>query len=328
MKYHRLESCGFSVSDVSLGTHTFSGECWGTVNDAVSRATIEAAVDAGVNLFDTAHAYGLGHAEDVLGDALKGVRDDVVICTKIGSRWDANGKRWTDCSYPSIIESLKHCLRRLRTDYVDLYLLHYPDPNVGIQESMRAMADLMEQGLIRGTGVSRFSLRQLKAATQYIDISVAQYPLSIFDRQFGLQPGYDELHATWPVLEFCRQKGIGVMAYGSLAKGLLAGKKDPFPHDDWRCHATRFQPGHYEKWQAVASELDVIAKRHGLLLSQLAIRWTLSQAGVITSVVGARNPAHIMQNIGASGETLPENDLAEIEEIMGRAGHCPDFYSE
>lgn len=316
---------------MSLGTHTFSGEGWGKTNDELSIRTIKAALDAGVNLIDTAHSYGLGHAEELIGEALKGRREEVVICTKVGSRWDDNGKRWTDCSYGSTIESAEQCLKRMRTDYVDLYLLHYPDPNVEIQESLRAMSELMEKGMIRGVGVSRFSLDQLEEAARYVDISVAQYPLSIFDRQFGLQPGYDELHDTMPILDFCLRKGIGVIAYGGLAKGLLAGRftgEEAFPQRDWRSKATRFQKGEFEKWLSVASELESIAKRYAIALSQLAISWTLSQPGVITSLVGARNPAQILQDVGAAGWRLKDDDLEAIENIMARTGHCPDFYSE
>jgi aryl-alcohol dehydrogenase-like predicted oxidoreductase len=331
VRYNKLPSSGIPVSEVSLGTHTFSGDGWGKTNDELSIDTIKAALDAGINLIDTAHSYGLGHAEELIGKALRGRREEVVICTKVGSRWGANGKRWIDRSYGSIVESVEQCLKRMKTDYVDLYLLHYPDPDVEIQESMRAMSDLLEKGVIRGVGVSRFSLGQLKEATRYVNISIAQYPLSIFDRQYGLQPGYDEWHSTVPILDFCFRTGIEVMAYGGLAKGLLAGRftgRETIPQWDWRSKATRFQKGEIEKWISVVIELEPIAKSYGLTLSQFAISWTLSRPGVITSLVGARNPAQIRQNVGAAGWRLKDDDMEEIENIMARAGHCPDFFGE
>jgi aryl-alcohol dehydrogenase-like predicted oxidoreductase len=321
MEYCEIRTSGLQISEVSLGTHALSGDGWGQTDDEASIRTVRAALDTGINLLDTAHAYGLGHCEEIIGEALKGRREEAILCTKVGNRWDAEGNRWPDLSYDSILESIEHGLSRLQTDYVDLYLLHFQDPQVEIKESMRAMSRLLDEKVIRAVGVSRYSLDRLEEATRWIDLSVAQYPLSILDRWFGLQPGLDEWHKTTPILEFCRKKGIGVMAYGGLAKGLLTGKFtgiEMFSEGDQRRRAARFQGKEFGRWVEVVQEIKPIAERYGRTLAQLAINWTLCQPGVVTGLVGARTPQQVDDNAGASGWRLEPADLREIEKIVAR----------
>ncbi len=321
MEYHELGSSGIKVSEVSLGTHALSGDGWGEIDDEVSIKTISTALDTGMNFIDTAHAYGLGHGEEVVGKALKGRRGQAILCTKVGNRWDGKGNRWPDCSYDSIMESIEHGLKRLQTDYVDVYLLHFPDPQVDIKESMQAMSKLLDEKVIRAVGVSRFSLEKLEGATKYIDLSVAQYPLNALDRQFGLQPGFNEWHQIGPVLEFCRKRKIGVMAYGAIAKGLLAGKftgSETFPQSDQRHKNAKFQGQAFRQWVEVAKKMKPVAEKYGKTLAQLAINWNLCQPGVVTALVGARTPEQVKENTGGSGWKLAPEDLNEIEEILAR----------
>lgn len=322
MDYRELGSSGIQVSEVCLGTWTIGAESWVGVNDEESIETIRTAIDLGMNFIDTAHAYGLGHAERIIGEALKGRREQAVICTKVATRWDEEGTRYPDCSYDFIMQAVEDGLERLQTDYVDVYLVHYYYTKVPIKETMRAMARLLDEKVVRAVGVSRYDVPQLEEARKYVELNVGQYDLSIFQRHFSYQTPPDPdrpVRPIAPVLDYCRVNNIGVMGYGAVAKGLLAGRFDgteTFPEGDPRSRNKMFQGEEFKKRVKAAEKMRPIAEKHGKTLAQLAINWNLCQPGVTTALVGARSPAQVRDNAGGSGWRLKQEDLEEIERIV------------
>ena len=317
MKYKELGRSGIKVSEVSLGTWTISGGNWGETDDEESIDVIRTAVDIGMNFIDTAHAYGRGHSEELIGRALNGRREDAVICTKVVNRWDeAEQKMVTDCSYDSIMREFEKGLKRLQTDYLDVYLIHSFDPNVPIKKTMRALRKLQDEKVVKAVGVSRYSLDQLKEASGYIGIDVVQYPMNIIRRK-----------EISPLLDYCHKENISVMAYAALAKGLLAGKfngTETFPVSDNRNKNPMFQGDKFKKRVEAVEKIRPIAERHGKTLAQLAVNWNLCQPAVATALVGARTPNQVKDNAGGSGWRLAPEDLEEIEGIVADLEE-PDF---
>jgi len=317
MEYQELGKSGIKVSEVSLGTWTISGGNWGKTDDEESIEVIRTAVDIGMNYIDTAHAYGRGHSEELIGRALKDRRKDAVICTKVVNRWDeAEQKMVTDCSYDSIMREFEKGLKRLQTNYVDVYLIHSFDPNVPIKETMRALRKLQDEKVVKAVGVSRYNIDQLKEAADNIRIDVVQYPMNIFRRK-----------EISPLLDYCHEENISVMAYAALAKGLLTGKfngTETFPDNDNRSRNPMFQGGEFKKRVEAVERIRSIAEKHGKTLAQLAVNWNLCQPAVATALVGARTPNQVKDNAGGSGWRLAPEDLEEIEGIVADLEE-PDF---
>jgi len=261
-----------------------------------------------MTFIDTAHIYGRGHSEEIVGQAIEGRRQEAIICTKVHSHWSEKGERWVDCSYDGIMQAVQAGLKRLRTDYIDVYLIHNFDPNTPIPETMRAMEKLLQDGVVRAVGVSRYNLEQLEEAQSCIQLHAVQYPLNIFRRR-----------EISPILPFCREHSIGVMAYAPLSKGLLTGKFDAnttFPADDNRSRNPIFQGKAFKEHLAAVDRLRPIAAGYGKTLAQTAINWNLCQPGVTTALVGAKRPAQVEENAGASGWRLKREDLDEIEKTL------------
>jgi myo-inositol catabolism protein IolS len=307
MEQRPLGNSGISVSAVSIGTWAIGGANWGAVNDADSVAAIQEAIDVGMTFIDTADIYGKGHSEEIVGKAIKGRRGQVVVATKVANRWNEAGEVWPDCSYDYILEAVRASLERLQTDYIDAYIIHRPDPNTPIPETMRALDKLLNDGVVRAVGVSRYDREQIEQARQCIQLHVAQYPLNIFRRE-----------EITPILPFCRQHEIGVMAYAPLSKGLLTGKFDSattFPENDLRSGIGAFQGAAFKDRLDAVEKLKPIAARHGKTLAQLDINWNLCQPGVTTALTGAKTPQQVRENAGGAGWRLTTQDLNEIERI-------------
>ena len=183
MEYHVLGKSDLKVSEISVGTWAIGAENWGEVHDQDSLAAIRKALDVGINFIDTADIYGKGHSEEIVGQALVGRRQEVIIATKVANRWDAKGNVWPDCSYEYIMQAVRESLKRLRTDYIDVYLIHRPDPETPIPETMRALDKLLQDGVIRAVGVSRYNREQIEEAQTCLELHVAQYPLNMLRRQ-------------------------------------------------------------------------------------------------------------------------------------------------
>lgn len=308
MEYRELGTSGIQVSAVCLGTWAIGGENWGQVDDDDSIAAIRKALDVGMTFIDTADIYGKGHSETIVGRAVKGRRQEAIIATKVANRWNDKGEQWRDCSYDYIMEAVQASLKRLQTDYIDVYLIHAPDPSTPIPETMRALEKLLQDGVVRAVGVSRYNRAQIEEAQSCITLHAAQYPLNILRRS-----------EITPILPFCREQNIGMMAYAPLSKGLLTGKfsvDTEFAENDLRRNSVVFQAEAFRKRLAAVEAFKPIAKKHGVSLAQLAINWNLCQPGVTTALTGAKRPDQVAENAGGAGWRLDEADLAEIERIV------------
>lgn len=317
----KLGASGIEVSPVGLGAWAIGGWMWGGTDEQKSIAAIQASLDAGVNLIDTAPAYGYGRSEEIIGRAIHGRRDQVVLATKCGLIWDreegqfffhANEKGAT--SEPSshrifrslrpesIRQELEQSLRRLKTDYIDLYQTHWQDATTPVEQTMSALLDLKAQGKIRAIGVSNASREQIEA---YGPIDSDQERYSLLDRAIEDNG----------VLPYCRQQNIAVLAYSPFAHGLLTGKLRPgqtFPEGDLRRSNPRFTADKIQQVNDLLASFAPIAQHHGATLGQLIIAWTFSQPGVTCALCGARDAAQAVQNSAAMGIELSEDELRAI----------------
>jgi aryl-alcohol dehydrogenase-like predicted oxidoreductase len=308
----RLGRYGPEVSVVGLGAWEAGGDAWGPnpSDEEVVRA-IRTAFDAGMNWVDTAEVYGGGRSEELVGRAVAGIRDEVLIFTKVGGRDSGSGFRPED-----VKRAIRGSLRRLGTDYVDLYQIHWPDPEVPIEETWGAMAELVEEGLARYVGVSNFDREQVERclAIRHVDSVQNQFSLLKQDDRAELLPWLEE-------------RGVGYLAYAPLAFGLLTGaiRADTvFDSRDWRsgtqhqgeAYRNLFAPGRREEKLALVERLRQVADRLGVPLATLALRWVVEQRGVTAAIAGSRNPGHVRTNALAGDLRLDPGTVAEIDEIF------------
>jgi aryl-alcohol dehydrogenase-like predicted oxidoreductase len=327
MQTHPLGKTEIHLTTLGLGTWAIGGPWdfgWGPQEDAESIATIQQALDLGVNWIDTAPAYGLGHAEEIVGRAIKGRRDRVIIATKCGLVWD-DPKSHTVTHHlkvASVFKEAEESLRRLGVEAIDLYQIHWPRPEADIEEAWAAIATLIAQGKVRYGGVSNFNVSQLKRVQALHPIASLQPPYNLLDRAVEAE-----------LLPYCKENGIGVVAYGPLAYGLLTGKYtreriEALPKNDWRHRGARFQEPELSANLALVDQLKPIVERHGRSLGQLAIAWVLRRSEVTSAIVGARRPSQFMENAQAADWVLPEEDLRAIDALLGwrdttLAGYTP-----
>ncbi len=314
---------GLTTSSIGFGTWPIGGtatkEGYGGVDDAEAIAAIRHAIDLGVTCFDTAPAYGLGRAEEVLSTALGARRKDVVVVTKCGIPYsEEEGRFGRNATHDHIIASTEESLRHLHTDYIDVLLIHWPDVNTPAEETMRALNGLRESGKIRYAGVSNFSNEQLADCLQYGPLVCNQVGYNLFDRRREAE-----------TFAFCREHGIGVMAYGPLAHGLLTGtftRETTFGERDWRATGKAFGLPLFErdnlvKNVAVVDELKAFAEVRGHTVAQLALAWVLRNPAVSVALVGARKADEIASALPAADWHLSDDDAAAIARIMaGAAG--------
>ncbi len=305
MRLKKLGDTELQVSTVALGTWPMGGTTYGYVDDNESIATIHAALDAGINLIDTAPGYGNGRAEEVIGKAIKQRRDEVVIATKVGIV-ESPRNHHRDLSPASIRREIDDSLRRLDVETIDLYQIHWPDRTTPIEDSLAELAKQQQAGKFRYLGVSNFDLKLLKEATSIMKISSLQPHYSLLNREIEAE-----------ILPFCQANKISILAYGSLGSGILAGKyqeQPKFDPDDTRYNFYRFF--HEPMWSKAKQLLDVlenIANRHQRPVSHVAINWITQKESVASALVGARKPAQIKENAAAGEWLLTAADLEEIE---------------
>ncbi len=278
------------------------------------KATVQKALELGINFFDTAQAYGFGLAERMLGEALKpylkGPREDIVLATKGGLRMEGE-KLLRDASALWIRQGVEQSLRNLGVDYIDLYQIHWPDPNTPIEETASALDQLVHEGKIRYVGVSNYNVEQMKAFEQTRKLDALQPPYSLFRRDIEQD-----------ILPYTQKHGIGVLIYGPLAHGLLAGAFTPqttFAADDWRNKSEIFHGEIFQRNLAVVEQLKHLAEQEGMTVAQLAIAWVLAQPAIDVAIVGARNPEQLEQTAQAGEIHLTQATLREIERIMREA---------
>ena len=297
----RLGASGPAVFPLALGCMGMSG-MYGPSDDGESVATIHAALDRGVTLFDTGDFYGMGHNEMLLGRALKGRRDQAVLSVKFGALRGPDGS-WigVDARPVAVKNFLAHTLTRLGVDHVDVYRPARLDPNVPVEETVGAIADLVKAGYVRAVGLSEVGAETVRRAHAVHPVADLQIEYSLLSR------GPEE--RIFPALT---ELGVGVTAYGVLSRGLLAGSK-PQGKSDFRAYLPRFTGENRERNERLVAALAAVAKEKGITPSQLAIAWALAKGRHVVPVVGARTRAQLADSLGALDVVLTSEDVARLE---------------
>ena len=308
MEFFTLNSA--RVSRIGLGTWAIGGTEWGEVSEGDAIATCLAIFDHGINLIDTAPIYGYGRAEDIVGKAMRqhGRRDRFYIATKAGLEWNDNGV-FANSDPTRLRKEFEDSLRRLGTDYVDLYQIHWPDTTVPVERAAEVLLALYEERRIRSIGVSNFSVAQMEDFRRVAPLHSNQPPYNLFERAID-----DE------VLPYCQQHSIAVLTYSSLSRSLLAGRvtRDMnFAKNDIRSEDPKFQPPRFQQYLRAVERLDAFAReRYGKRVLDLAVRWVLDRPGISAALWGAKSPEQLNAVDGIFGWTLDSAAVAEIDSIV------------
>jgi len=302
MQYQSLGKSALKISTIIMGTFQAGKSKLAGIDDTQSTRAIRAAFDAGVTTFDSAEAYGKGHAERILGAALCDVRDRVVLATKVSPN---------RLGYDQVLNACHASLRKLQTDYIDLYQIHWPSGSFGgkvvpVEETMAAMNKLKEQGKIRAIGVSNFSRAQVAEAAKFGPVDSLQPPFSLFWR-----------HVEKDAMTYCRDNNISILAYSPMAQGLLTGRFGPdhkFEKGDHRSKNKLFQPENYQRVQQALARLKPIATAQGVNPGQLALAWVIAHPGTC-AIAGARNAEQAALNARAADISLSASTLTQMDEI-------------
>jgi len=309
-----LGNSGVQLTTVGLGTWAMGGGdwqySWGPQDDAESVRTIHRAFDLGINWIDTAPAYGLGHCEETVGRALRGLHDRPFVATKCARCWDDRGMLLGRLKKESVRREAEDSLRRLGLDVIDLYQIHWPDPDEDIEEGWATVAELIGEGKVRFGGLSNFDLSQLKRAQAIHPVTSLQPPYSMLVR--GVEAD---------LLPYCAAHGIGVIAYSPMQKGLLTGKVTrawaaSLAADDHRRNDPDFQEPRLSANLALGDALRSIAAKHGKTVAQLAIAWILRRPELTAAIVGARRPEQIEQTVAGGAWDLSAEDIKAIDVLL------------
>ena len=318
LEYIDIKGTNLISSRIALGTWAIGGWMWGGTDEKESIRTIHAALDQGINLIDTAPVYGQGRSEEIVGEALRqhGGREAVIVATKVGLDW-TTGKVERNSTRQRIHQELGDSLRRLQTDYIDIYQVHWPDPLVPIEEVALTLRELREQGKIRAIGVSNYSPQEMARFEAIAPIHTIQPPYNLFEREI-----------EHDVLPYTVRRGITTLTYGALCRGLLSGAMHvgrQFAKDDMRkISDPKFQQPHFAEYLDAASKLDAYARDHfGKRVIHLAVRWLLDQPGVGIALWGARRPEQLAPIREVSGWSLTKDDFATIDAILAESIRNP-----
>jgi aryl-alcohol dehydrogenase-like predicted oxidoreductase len=326
MQLRQLGNSPLRITPVIFGAWAIGGWMWGGNEERDSIAAIHAALDNGINTIDTAAIYGMGYSEELVAKALQGRRDGVIIATKCGMRWDdpkqEGSNPWpqkmNDGTPVTVMRNAKphsiqyeceQSLKRLKTDVIDLYQIHWPDLTTPPEDSVRAMEELLKAGKVRAIGVSNYNaewMRRAKAAAP--NLASLQPPYSLLQR--GIETD---------IVPFCRQNNIGIIVYSPMERGLLTGKVGPertFAPGDHRAEHKFFAKEHRQRVQDALAKIQPIADRHNASLAQVVINWTFSQPGITAAIVGARNAEQAAHNAGAMRFTLSADELQAIRKAF------------
>jgi aryl-alcohol dehydrogenase-like predicted oxidoreductase len=303
-----IPGTSLKVSPVAIGTWAIGGWMWGGTDEAESIATIRAAFEHGINIVDTAPVYGFGRSEEIVGRAIdeSRLRSNVIIASKVGLQWEG-GRVSRNASRARIMREVEDSLRRLRTDYIDVYQVHWPDPLIAIEETADAMHTLFAQGKIRAIGVSNFSVGQMEQFRRVAPLHVLQPPYNLFER--GIEAD---------LLPYCRKNKIAMLGYGALCRGLLSGRMKAdtvFDGDDLRQADPKFVKPRFAQYLAAVGKLDRLAQRFGKRVIHLAVRWMLDQ-GITTALWGARHPDQLQPVDEVTGWSLDASARAEVDRIL------------
>src|SRR5438105_3818432 len=317
MNTKRLGNSDLMITPIGFGAWAIGGSgwqfAWGGQDDRDSVAAIREALDHGVNWIDTAAVYGLGHSEEVVARALQGLSKRPYVFTKCSLVWDEQRQIGHSLKARSIRRECEASLRRLKVDVLDLYQIHWPDPDEDIEQGWATMADLQDEGKVRHIGVSNFNVAQMKRAQAIAPIT-------------SLQPRYSLLHREIEaeMLPFTARENIGVIAYSPMASGLLTGAMTPeriagLPADDWRRGHSDFQEPRLSRNLKLVRLLRAIGNHHGRSPGEVAVAWVLRDPAVTGAIVGARRPDQVRGLSGAAGFRLRPQELAKIEAFVARA---------
>lgn len=313
MRYTMLGKTELKVSQATIGTWAIGGAGWGDVNKKESMEAIETMIERGVNLIDTAPFYGLGESEKIVGEVIRDKRDDIVLLTKAGTGWDEKGVPFKRSDYKSILKDCEESLQRLKTDYIDLYLIHWPDEVTPIEEMMDAMNKLKQDGKIRFIGASNFSKEEVLESEKYGSFDVLQHPYSMVAQDFR------------ELLTWAHKNNIGTMSYGSLGAGILTGSIQEMPkfsEDDMRLNFyDYFKEPKFSKVMQLVKRLDVYAEKYNVPVSQVTINWNTQSGFLDTILMGVRNKKEAEENCAAFEWKLEQEDVEsitkDIQETLG-----------
>lgn len=316
MEYRKLGKSDLEVSAITFGAWAIGGWMWGGTDMKEAVKAIHAGLDQGMTSIDTAPVYGFGLSEKIVGEALKGKqRDKIQIFTKFGLRWDTDkgglhmkskNNEGADidvhhyAAKDSVIYECEQSLKRLHTDHIDLFQIHWPDPTTPISETMEALALLKKQGKIREAAVCNYKLTDLEEAEKTISLASDQIPYSMLLRDYEKEE-----------IPYCIEQQIGILAYSPMQRGILTGKFTPehqFNKGDHRASARYFQPENIRRINVFLEKIRPIAEEHQASLAQLVLRWTIDQPGITVALAGARNPQQAIQNAGAADINLSEEE--------------------
>lgn len=300
------------VSRIGLGTWAIGGSEWGQVPEGEAIATCLAALDRGMNLIDTAPIYGHGRAEEIVGKAMRqhGRREDFYIATKAGLEWNNQGV-FANSFAPRLRVELEASLRRLQTDFIDLYQVHWPDTLVPVEETAALLAEFQREGKVRALGVSNFSVAQMESFRTKARLSANQPPYNIFERQIDAE-----------ILPYCQRQGVAVLTYSSLCRSLLGGRVRrgmSFAPTDIRSVDPKFQPPRFDQYITAVEKLEALAReRFGKTVLELAARWVLDRPGVSVALWGAKRPDQLDATRGVMGWRIDAESMDEIDRIVRR----------
>lgn len=310
----QLGNTDMHITPVGFGAWALGGGdwvyAWGPQDDSDSIAAIHRALDLGINWIDTAAGYGLGHSEEVVGQAIKGMAVRPYIFTKCSLPWNERGEFISSLKRDSIRRECENSLRRLKLDAIDLYQIHWPRPEEELEEGWATLAELQSEGKVRWIGVSNYSVAQMQQAEAIAPISSLQPPYSL------IRP---EVETN--ILPYCQEHNIGVIVYSPMYSGLLSGKMTPerirnMPADDWRQRDPEFQMPRLERNLRLVATLSEIGNRHGVEPGVVAIAWTLRHPGVTGAIVGARRPAQVEGIFPSATFRLSPQEIEQLDGII------------
>jgi aryl-alcohol dehydrogenase-like predicted oxidoreductase len=316
MEKRRFGNTDLECSMLGFGTWEMSTTQYGHIDVGEASTAVGAAIDSGITLFDTAEVYGPYHSEEILGKALGPRRREIVLVTKVGFKYDAENKvSGRDSTRASVLARTEGCLKRLNTDWIDLLLIHWPDHDTPLDETVGALEELKAAGKIRYYGVSNFTVEMMEECERHGHLAANQVGYHMFDRRMEAQ-----------VLPYCLKKGIGFMAYGTLGYGLLTGAFTPdttFESGDWRSNGKAFnlplfEGEHFARELRCVERMKELAARYGKSVAQLAIAWVLGHPAVSVALVGMRNRRELEENVAAVEWKLTAQDRAEIDRIFAK----------
>jgi aryl-alcohol dehydrogenase-like predicted oxidoreductase len=315
MKTRKLGWTDLNLTTIGLGTWAIGGGDWlfgwGPQDDAESLSAIVRGIELGINWIDTAPAYGLGHGEEVVGQALKKLKRKPIVATKCGIIWDENRKNYRRLSGERIRQEVEASLKRLGIDVIDLYQIHWPDPESELESAWQQISNMVKEGKVRYAGVCNCNIAQLKRIQPIHPVASLQPPYSMIERD-AEESG---------LLDYCRGQNIGVVAYSPMQKGLLTGKFtrqriEALPENDHRRRDLNFQEPRLTANLELVEKLEIIAKKHGSTAAQAAIDWVLRRPEMTSAIVGVRRPSQVEEIIPAGDRSLSPEDIKAIDALL------------